>query len=109
MVRITWLGEDTENEAGPSFNTWNGIKFPKDVPVEVNHPEMIAAARTNRFYRIEEAEHGQAQGQGEAKAQGEERHEAPNKSGYSHRSRKKKTVIAQSAGTATGGDATELK
>jgi len=57
MVKITWLGEDdpVNDIPGPSWNTWNGIRFPKGQPVEINDAGMIASARQNQFYRVEEA------------------------------------------------------
>ena len=54
MAKITWLGEDTELLPGPSYNMWGLIKFPKGQPVEVTNPEMIASARDNPFYKVEE-------------------------------------------------------
>jgi hypothetical protein len=55
MVKITWLGEDTEETPGPSFNIWNGIKFPKGQPVEVTDAHMIKKATAGtRFWRVEE-------------------------------------------------------
>lgn len=57
MAKITWLGEDdpVNDIPGPSWNTWNGIRFPKGQPVEINDAGMIASARQNQFYRVEEA------------------------------------------------------
>lgn len=54
MAKITWLGEDTDTVAGPSFNVWNGVKFPKGKAVEVNDAHMIAKARGNQFYEVTE-------------------------------------------------------
>lgn len=56
-AKITWLGEDElhGDGAGPSKNTWNGIVFPKGVPVAVSNPHMIAKAKTNPFYSVEMA------------------------------------------------------
>jgi hypothetical protein len=56
MVKITWLGEDSEEMPGPSYNTWNGIKFPKGQAVEVSDTYMIAKARKNQFFRVTEEE-----------------------------------------------------
>jgi hypothetical protein len=53
MTKITWLGEDTDTEPGPSFNIWNGYKFPKGEAVEIDDPFMIAKARANQYYMIE--------------------------------------------------------
>jgi hypothetical protein len=54
MVRIIWKGEDTESVPGPSFNTWNGVRFEKGRPVEISDPAMIASARENQFYKVED-------------------------------------------------------
>jgi len=54
MAKITWLGEDTEDTPGPSFTTcFDGIKFPKGRPVEVNNPEFVNRARKNQFFEVE--------------------------------------------------------
>lgn len=56
MAKITWTGEDFlhESGAGPSATTWlGGIRFPKDVPVEVTNATYIAKARANRFFKVE--------------------------------------------------------
>jgi hypothetical protein len=52
---VTWLGENhLHGEAsGPSKNVWNGITFPIGQPVRVSNPRMIAKAKGNRFYRVE--------------------------------------------------------
>ena len=56
MVKIIWKGEaDEANDIpGPSWNTWNGIRFPRGQPVEISDPGMIASARQNQFYIVEE-------------------------------------------------------
>jgi outer membrane biosynthesis protein TonB len=54
MAKVTWLGEDTATTPGPSFNTWNGIKFPKGKAVEVTDAHMLAKAKANRFYKVAE-------------------------------------------------------
>lgn len=53
---ITWLGEDDDHEDGngPRRNTWNGVTFEKGKPVEVDDPAMIAKAKTNKFYEVNE-------------------------------------------------------
>jgi hypothetical protein len=61
MALVTWLGEDTEREPGPSYNTWNGIRFPKGEPVEIADEHMIEVARTNQFYRVEEQDEKKVQ------------------------------------------------
>jgi hypothetical protein len=53
MAKITWLGEDGPNVAGPSFTTaFGGVKFPKGAPVEVTDKDIIARARRNRFFEV---------------------------------------------------------
>jgi len=53
MAKLTWLGEDTDGTAGPSFTTaFGGIKFPKGAPVEVADRDIIARARRNRFFEV---------------------------------------------------------
>jgi hypothetical protein len=54
MAKITWLGEDTETYAGPSFTVWNAITFPKDVAVDISDERMIGKARGNRFFKVTE-------------------------------------------------------
>lgn len=63
MTKVTWLGEDhlhTQKDgtlgAGPSFTTWKGYKFPKDVSVEVTDTHIIAKAKRNPFFKVEEEE-----------------------------------------------------
>ena len=59
MAKITWLGEDEYHDgvAGPSFCMGpGGIKFPKDVPIEVTDNAFIAKARNNRFFDVEGAD-----------------------------------------------------
>jgi hypothetical protein len=52
MTKVIWLGEDSEDEPGPSWMMWNGVKFRKDQPVEVTDAHMLAKARANRFYKV---------------------------------------------------------
>jgi len=52
MAKITWLGEDTQEYAGPSFTTCFDMKFPKGVPVEVTDKDTIARARRNKFFEV---------------------------------------------------------
>ena len=56
MAKVTWLGEDTEEIPGPSYNMWNGVKFKKDHPVEVTDAHMLMKARVNRFYKVTDDE-----------------------------------------------------
>lgn len=53
MAKLTWLGEDSPEVAGPSFTVaFGGIKFPKGEPVEVTDKDFIARARKNRFFEV---------------------------------------------------------
>lgn len=54
MAKITWLGEDAPDYAGPSFTTCFGKKFPKGEAVEVNDPDMVRRASGNPFFSVEE-------------------------------------------------------
>ena len=115
MVKVIWLGEDTETIPGPSFNIWNGVKFPKDVAVEVTDPYMLGKLRgmgENRFYKViedtkQENSHGESQTQGEEKTkeQGEakEKDYRENRTGYSPVKKKvrKKKPPAQDSSDAT--------
>jgi len=51
MAKITWKGE----AEGPLSCTWNGITFPVGRAVEVDDPWMIAKARGNPFFKVEDA------------------------------------------------------
>ena len=66
MAKVTWLGEDhlhfTEDEkgnkvpsAGPSYTTWNGVKFAKGEAVDVTNPVALAKAKKNPFFKVEGA------------------------------------------------------
>lgn len=52
MAKLTWLGEDGPDVAGPSFTTAFGHKFPKGEAVEVTDKDIIARARKNRFFEV---------------------------------------------------------
>ena len=59
MAKVIWLGEDAlhkdrngEPIAGPSYTMWNGVKFPKDVPVDVTNEQALAKARGNPFFDV---------------------------------------------------------
>jgi hypothetical protein len=52
MARITWLGEDGDGVAGPSYTTCFDLKFPKGQPVEVSDSDIIKRARKNRFFEV---------------------------------------------------------
>jgi hypothetical protein len=80
MAKITWLGEDTDDVPGPSYNIWNEIRFPKGQAVEVSDAYMIAKARKNQFFQVAEEETMEAkdhevetkvEGQGKIEAQAE--------------------------------------
>lgn len=55
-MRIAWKGEDTEEQAGPSFTFWNGMKFPKGQMVEISDPQMMRKAVNNQFFDVEDSE-----------------------------------------------------
>ena len=71
MAKITWIGEDdpVRDIPGPSYNVWAGIKFYKGQPVEISDEWMIASAKQNQFYKVEETKPrekaDEAQDQGE--------------------------------------------
>lgn len=52
MAKITWIGEDGPDVAGPSFTTCFDLKFPKGVAVEVTDKDTIARARKNKFFEV---------------------------------------------------------
>lgn len=57
MAKVIWKGEDdlhTDDRGGPSFTTWNGVKFPKGKPVEVTNPVALEKARGNPFFDVVE-------------------------------------------------------
>ena len=57
MAKLTWLGEDEPDCPGPSFAiAYNGIKFPKGIPVEVMNPAFIAKARNNQFFEVDDSD-----------------------------------------------------
>jgi hypothetical protein len=55
MVRITWLGSEDyrEGESPLESCVWNGVMFTAGDKVEVNDAWMIAKARGNRFFKVE--------------------------------------------------------
>jgi hypothetical protein len=53
MAKVTWLGEDTQEYAGPSFTTCFDMKFPKGVAVEVIDKDTIKRAQKNQFFKVE--------------------------------------------------------
>lgn len=62
MAQVIWKGEDhlhDDDRGGPTYTIWNGVKFPKGKPVEVNHPVALEKARGNPFFDvIEDVEKG---------------------------------------------------
>lgn len=48
---ITWLGEGDD---GPRYNEWNGVRFEIGTPVPTNNPYMLAKARGNPFFEVNE-------------------------------------------------------
>lgn len=78
MAKLTWLGEDelhrtvtpqgvTVDAAGPSFTTWRNIKFNKGQAVDVTDADIIAKAKRNPFFKVEEGEEPQRRGPGRPK------------------------------------------
>jgi hypothetical protein len=55
MARITWLGGEDyqEGETPLEAITWCGVLFTAGDKVEVTDERMIAKARGNRFFRVE--------------------------------------------------------
>ena|ERR1700744_5313038 len=57
MAKLTWLGEDGEHGAGPSFTmALGGIKFPKGEPVEVRTYVLVQKAMNNQFFKVDDAD-----------------------------------------------------
>lgn len=57
MAKLTWLGEDEYHNGapGPSFCViFDGIKFPKGIPVEVTNKGFIAKAKGSPFFEVED-------------------------------------------------------
>lgn len=52
MAKLTWLGEDGPDVAGPSFTLAFDRKFPKGEAVEVTDKDIIARARKNPFFEV---------------------------------------------------------
>lgn len=52
MAKLTWLGEDGEDVAGPSFTTCFGMKFKKGEAVEVTDRDFIRRAQGNPFFEV---------------------------------------------------------
>ena len=67
MTKVIWLGEDTEDIAGPSFTTCYGLKFPKGDAVEVTDPDALRRAKGNLQFKViegkQEDSHGESQTQ----------------------------------------------
>jgi hypothetical protein len=56
LVKVTWLGEDTEEVSGPSFTIWKDTKFPKGVAVEVTDQDAVTRAKRSIFFKVEDGE-----------------------------------------------------
>lgn len=57
MAKLTWLGEDTQGYAGPSFTTaFGGVKFPKGEAVEITDANIVKKAKGNQFFKVEDDE-----------------------------------------------------
>lgn len=52
MAKLTWLGEDAPDVAGPSFAFAFDRKFPKGEAVEITDKDIIARARKNPFFEV---------------------------------------------------------
>jgi hypothetical protein len=96
MTKVMWLGEDSEGYAGPSHIIWNGVKFPKDVAVEVTDAYMLGKVRNlgeNRYFKVIEGKQEESHGAdlGESQTQGEEKTEDKGKEekGYDYREKEK--------------------
>jgi hypothetical protein len=57
MTTLTWLSTDDYREGETPLDSiiWCGILFTAGDKVEVNDPWMIAKARGNRFFRVEDS------------------------------------------------------
>ena len=60
MTTLTWLSTDDYREGETPLDSimWCGILFTAGDKVEVNDPWMIAKARGNRFFRVEDSNGG---------------------------------------------------
>lgn len=67
MAKVIWKGEDELHftlddngekipAAGPSFTTWNGVKFEKGKAVEVTNAIALKKARNNPFFDVQDDE-----------------------------------------------------
>jgi hypothetical protein len=90
MTKVIWLGEDTEDVAGPSFTTCYGLKFPKDVEVEVADPDSVRRAKGNLYFKvIEEMKQENSHGESQTQVQGEGKEEGAEAKDYDYREREK--------------------
>ena len=57
MAKLTWLGSEDyrEGESPLESCVWNGMLFTAGDKVEVSDEWMIAKARGNRFFRVEDS------------------------------------------------------
>lgn len=53
MAKVTWLGEDSEGVAGPSFTTCFGRKFPKGEAIDLTDADIVRRASSNPFFSVE--------------------------------------------------------
>lgn len=53
MTKITWLGEDGDDVAGPSFTTCFDRRFNKGEAVDVDDKDTVERARKNPFFQVE--------------------------------------------------------
>lgn len=56
MAKLTWLGEDEDGTAGPSFTICFEMKFPKGEAVEVRYYSLVQTALGNRFFEVDDAD-----------------------------------------------------
>lgn len=59
MAKVTWKGENElhgPDQGGPSFTTWAGVRFPKDVAVDVTNAMAIRKAKNNPYFSVEDVE-----------------------------------------------------
>jgi hypothetical protein len=57
MTKLTWLGtvDYREGETPLESCTWNSVLFTAGEAVEITDPYMIAKAKSNRFFKVDEA------------------------------------------------------
>jgi hypothetical protein len=60
MVKITWLGDE---DPECTILTWHGVTFIKGASVVISDERIISKAKGNRFFKTEEAKHGETKEQ----------------------------------------------